>query len=430
MAHSHHHEALEGVDPGGGGGPRWRQALAALRYRDFRLVWTTSIFSSAARWVQQVSLGWLAFDLTDSAALLGVLLFVYQAPTFALSPLVGVLVDRVDRRRLLIVSQSAMAAVAVLLALDISLGYVQVWHLYVFAIVSGVESTIIHVVRQALIPAVVPREALLNAISLNSAALTSTRIVGPFLAGLLIVGVGVQGNFLIQAVLLTCVAIAAFPLRVKPLEPESGERSADGSIRQDIAIALRFIWSLPVLRVQFAIQYLMLFLAMPFSNFLPVWAADVLSLKADGLGVLYSAAGIGALVGTLALASAGNVRRKGLLMGTVTVGLGLAYLGHGPLFPAPRVAGAARRHGGHAVHVLRPQHDPRAEPHPRRLAGQGNEHLQRRPRHDRHGLPDHGHHRRAFRHPADDRRPRRSRRRPRGPRPRRRPLPPPRLTAR
>ena len=116
MAHSHHHEALEGVDPGAGGGNRWRQALAALRYRDFRLVWTTSIFSSAARWVQQVSLGWLAFDLTDSAALLGVLLFVYQAPTFALSPLVGVLVDRVDRRRLLIVSQSAMAAVAVLLA--------------------------------------------------------------------------------------------------------------------------------------------------------------------------------------------------------------------------------------------------------------------------------------------------------------------------
>ena len=330
MAHSHdHHQAPIGVEQGEGGGPRWRQALSALRYHDFRLVWTTSIFSSAARWVQQVSLGWLAFDLTDSAALLGVLLFVYQAPTFVLSPLIGVLVDRVDRRRLLIVSQSAMAAVAVLLALDISLGYVQVWHLYVFAIVSGVESTIIHVVRQALIPAVVPRAALLNAISLNSAALTSTRIVGPFLAGLLIVGVGVEGNFLIQAALLTCVAIAAFPLRVKPLEPESGERSADGSIRQDIAIALRFIWSLPVLRVQFTIQYLMLFLAMPFSNFLPVWAANVLDLEADGLGVLYSAAGIGALVGTLALASAGNVQRKGLLMGAVTVALGLAYLGMG-----------------------------------------------------------------------------------------------------
>ena len=330
MAHSHHHhQAPVGVEHGEGGGPRWRQALSALRYHDFRLVWTTSIFSSAARWVQQVSLGWLAFDLTDSAALLGVLLFVYQAPTFVLSPLIGVLVDRVDRRRLLIVSQSAMAAVAVLLALDISLGYVQVWHLYVFAVVSGIESAIIHVVRQALIPSVVPREALLNAISLNSAALTSTRIVGPFLAGLLIVTIGVEGNFLIQAALLTCVAIAAFPLRVKPPEHESGEHAEDGSIRQEIAIALRFIWSLDVLRVQFAMQYLVLLLAMPFSNFLPVWAANVLDLEADGLGVLYSAAGIGALVGTLALASAGNVPRKGLLMGAVTVALGLAYLGMG-----------------------------------------------------------------------------------------------------
>ena len=330
MAHSHHHhQAPIGVEHGEGGGPRWRQALSALRYHDFRLVWTTSIFSSAARWVQQVSLGWLAFDLTDSAALLGVLLFVYQAPTFVLSPLIGVLVDRVDRRRLLIVSQSAMAAVAVLLALDISLGYVQVWHLYVFAVVSGIESAIIHVVRQALIPSVVPREALLNAISLNSAALTSTRIVGPFLAGLLIVTIGVEGNFLIQAALLTCVAIAAFPLRVKPPEHESGEHAEDGSIRQEIAIALRFIWSLDVLRVQFAMQYLVLLLAMPFSNFLPVWAANVLDLEADGLGVLYSAAGIGALVGTLALASAGNVPRKGLLMGAVTVALGLAYLGMG-----------------------------------------------------------------------------------------------------
>lgn len=328
MAQTHpDHEATSSPQPGGGN--RLRRATDALRNPNFRLVWTTSLFSSAARWVQQVSLGWLAFDLTDSAALLGVLLFVYQAPTFAMSPLIGVLVDRVDRRRLLIISQTSMAAVAVVLALDITLGYVEVWHLYIFAIVSGVESTIIHVVRQALIPAVVPRESLLNAISLNSAALTSTRIVGPFLAGLLIVGVGVEGNFLIQAVLLTCVAAAAFPLRIRPLEKEIGESSGRGSIRQDIAVALRFIWGISALRVQFGIQYLMLFLAMPFSNFLPVWAEKVLGLEADGLGALYSAAGIGALLGTLALASAGNVRHKGPLMAIVVAVLGLTFLGLG-----------------------------------------------------------------------------------------------------
>ena len=316
-------------------GNRLRQALSALRYRDFRLVWTTSVFSSSARWVQQVSLGWLAFDLTDSAALLGVLLFVYQAPTFAISPLIGVLVDRVDRRRLLIVSQTAMAAVAVLLALDIALGYVQVWHLYIFAVVSGVESAIIHVVRQALIPSVVPRDELLNAILLNSAALTSTRIAAPFLAGLLILGVGAEGNFLMQALLLTCVAGAAFPLRVRPVEPVSGVPAVGGSIRQDIMVGLRFIWSIGLMRALFIIQYLMLFLALPFSNFLPVWAENVLGLDARGLGALYSAAGIGALVGTLALASAGNVKRKGLLLAVVCVAMGLSLLGLGALSVLP-----------------------------------------------------------------------------------------------
>jgi len=310
-------------------GPRWRQALGSLRYSDYRLVWMTSILSSGARWIQQVSLGWLAFDLTGSPVLLGSIIFVYQAPSIVLSPLVGVLVDRVDRRQLLIISQLAMAVMAVLLAVDIALGYVETWHLYIFAAISGVESTIIHVVRQALIPSVVPREALMNAIALNSAALTSTRIFGPALAGLLIVALGVEGNFILQAVLLTGVALAAFPLRIRPPERESGEHAGGGGLWQEIAVGLRFIWGISTLRVLFIVQFIMMFIAMPFSNFLPVWAADVLALDADGLGILYSAAGIGALIGTMSLATAGNIQRKGLLLFAVSVGMALALLGLG-----------------------------------------------------------------------------------------------------
>jgi len=310
-------------------GPRWRQALGSLRYSDYRLVWMTSILSSGARWIQQISLGWLAFDLTGSPVLLGSIIFVYQAPSIVLSPLVGVLVDRVDRRQLLIISQLAMAVMAMLLAVDIALGYVETWHLYIFAAISGVESTIIHVVRQALIPSVVPKEALMNAIALNSAALTSTRIFGPALAGLLIVALGVEGNFILQAVLLTGVALAAFPLRIRPPERESGEHAGGGGLWQEIAVGLRFIWGISTLRVLFIVQFIMMFIAMPFSNFLPVWAADVLALDADGLGILYSAAGIGALIGTMSLATAGNIQRKGLLLFAVSVGMALALLGLG-----------------------------------------------------------------------------------------------------
>ena len=309
--------------------PRWRQVLGSLRYRDYRLVWATSILSSGARWIQQISLGWLAFDLTGSPVLLGSILFVYQAPSVVLSPLVGVLVDRMDRRQLLIFSQLAMAVFAVLLALDIALGYLEIWHLYIFALISGVESTIIHVVRQALIPSVVPRDSLMNAIALNSAALTSTRIFGPALAGILIVALGVEGNFILQAVLLTGVALAAFPLNITPPERESIENTGSASLWQEIAVGLRFIWGIGTLRVLFIVQFVMMFVAMPFSNFLPVWAADVLALDADGLGLLYSAAGIGALLGTMSLAAAGNVQRKGLLMFSVSAGMALALLSLG-----------------------------------------------------------------------------------------------------
>ncbi len=327
--HHHHHGAPHEHQHGVALRDRVRQSVGSLRYRNFRLLWTTTIFSSSARWVQQVSLGWLAFDLTDSAALLGVLLFVYQAPTFAMSPLIGVMVDRVDRRKLFVISQVTMAVVAALLAVDIATGAVEVWHLYVFALISGFESAIIHVVRQVIIPAVVPREDLLNAISLNSAGNTVTRIVGPFLAGLLIVALGVEANFFIQAALLTCVAVAAFPLQLRSPETETAEQAAGASIRQDIAVALRFIWGIGVLRLLFAIEFLMLFLASPFTNFLPVWAENVLSLDADGLGALFAAAGIGSLLGALVLAAAGNVQRKGVLMLIAGVVLGLAFLGLG-----------------------------------------------------------------------------------------------------
>lgn len=305
----------------------WLQGLESLQHHDYRLVWTTSFLSSAARWIQQVSLGWLAFDLTGSAFLLGSIVFVYQAPAFLLSPVIGVLVDRLDRRRLLIWSQVAMAVVAAILAVDIALGWVQPWHLFVFAVLSGLESSVIHVLRQALIPSVVPRESLMNAIALNSAALTSTRIGAPFLGGVLIVLLGVSGNFLIQGLLLIGVAGAAFPLRVKPLEMGENESYKRGSVWAEIAVGLRYIWGIEALRALFLLQFIVMLLAMPVSNFLPVWAADILSLDADGLGLLFAALGIGALAGTLVLAWTGNVKGKGLLGLGASAGTGLALLG-------------------------------------------------------------------------------------------------------
>jgi MFS family permease len=309
---------------------RLPRMLDSFRYRDFRLLWTTSFLSAVARNLQQISLGWLVFDLTGSGVLLGSVLFVYQIPFLTVSLFIGALVDRVDRRKLLAASQFTMAAVAVALAVDIALGWVRPWHLFIFAIVSGVENTLIHIVRQALVPRVVPRESLLNGISLTGVGFTISRIAAPVVGGLLIVSIGVAGNFALQALVLIGVAVSSIPMRVGKAEG-ANRRSGHGvrTVLQDVGDAGRHILADPPLRLLFGIQFVAMFFILPFTFFLPVWADRVLGSGAGVLGWLYAAGGIGALVGTLLLAQLGRVSRNGrlLLLILIANGLGLMALG-------------------------------------------------------------------------------------------------------
>jgi MFS family permease len=289
------------------------RGLYSLRYRDFRLLWLTSLLSSAGRTIQQLTLGWLVFDLTGSTLLLGTVQFIYLFPSLVTAPVIGVFIDRLDRKRMLIASQLALAAAATLLALDIAAGTVRPWHILVFALCSGFENTIIHVVRQALIPRLVPTHALMNAISLHSASFNITRICAPFMAGVLLVNLGVTGNFLLQALLVIGVAAAAFPMRIPRMDGELAAYGSNEPFLRQIASGMRYISRNRALRALFAMQFLFMLLAMPFSSFLPALAEEDLHLRADGLGLLYTATGVGALVGTGFLAAAGNVRQKGLL---------------------------------------------------------------------------------------------------------------------
>ena len=292
----------------------------SFRYSDFRFLWLVNFFSSAARNLQQISLGWLAFDLTGRPVLLASVMLAYQLPFLTVAPLIGVLVDRMDRRKLLLWSQTTMALIAVGLAVDIGTGFVRPWHLFVFAFLSGVENTIIHIVRQALVPRVVPPYALLNAISLTGSAFNLTRIFAPLIAGFLIVNIGVTGSFTLQAGLLCVVALSALSMRVgrEEIETVSGSRLV---ILGQLAYGFQYIWGSVGLRTIMAVNFLTMFLGLSIVDLLPAWADDVLRLEADGLSVLYSATGIGALIGMLILASlSGTIRRQGRLL------IGLAIL--------------------------------------------------------------------------------------------------------
>ncbi|MCE2470094.1 MAG: MFS transporter [Dehalococcoidia bacterium] len=303
--------------------------FASLRHRDYRFLWTTSFLSASARNLQQVSLGWIAFDLTGSSVLLGTVLFIYQLPFLVFALPLGALVDRANRKVLLASSQFVMAALAAALAADIALGWVEPWHLMAFAFVSGVENTLIHIIRQSLVPSVVPKEGLLNAVALNSAGFDVSRIAAPAVGGFLIAAIGVDGNFGVQAALLLGVAFASLPMRVG-FAPDQVERGTSGlrGLAADLQEAAAYIWNDRLLRQLFAIEYAALLFTVPYLAFMPVWVEEVLGREADALGMLYAAGGVGAVASTLFIAHRGNVRRRGWwIWGALTLqALGLTAL--------------------------------------------------------------------------------------------------------
>ncbi len=286
----------------------------SLRHRDFRFLFATSFLSASARNLQTISLGWLTYDLTGSGILLGTVIFIYQIPFFIFTIPLGVLTDRVNRKTLLMYSQFSMALVAIALAIDIALGTVEPWHLMVFALISGIENTLIHIVRVVLVPRVVPPESLFNAITVNAMGYFVSRVTAPAIGGFLILFIGVAGNFGIQALLLIAVAFSTMPLRVgRALQDEKTDFTYSGSLVSHTKRSISFIFSNPLIRILFIFQYTISFFALPsFFNFMPIWSTDILKGDAGILGVLYGSIAVGSIIGTLAMARSGKTTFHGL----------------------------------------------------------------------------------------------------------------------
>ncbi len=176
------------------------QTFSSLKYRNYRYLFIGQLFSSSGQWIQQVTLSWLVYDLTGSALLLGAINGFRALPFLITGPLGGVAADRVDRRYLMMSTQFALAVSSLVLGFLVYADLIQVWHLFAFTLFTGVAWSFNQPVRQALVPSLVPKEDLLNAIALNSSAFNITRIIGPAIGGYLIDRVGIAGNFFIQTV--------------------------------------------------------------------------------------------------------------------------------------------------------------------------------------------------------------------------------------
>ena len=176
------------------------QTFSSLRHTDFRYLCSGTFMMSAGQWIQQVTLGWLVYDLTGNSMLLGSLNGLRALPFLVTGPMAGVAADRMDRKRLLLHTQWVLIVTAVLMGALVSSGLLHVWHVFVFTLITGIAWTFTEPVRQSMIPSLVPKEDLANAIALNSGGFNLMKIIGPALGGLMIALFGAGGNFFVQAV--------------------------------------------------------------------------------------------------------------------------------------------------------------------------------------------------------------------------------------
>ncbi len=297
--------------------------FSSLRYRDYRLFWFATALMSAGQWVQQVTLGWLLYDRTGSSVLLGALNGLRALPFLITGPIGGVVADQVDRRKLMLSTQFLLGISAALMGLLVVSGFMQVWHLFVFGAVVGIIWAFNQPVRQTIIPLLVPKEELMNAVALSSAAFNINKILGPTVGGLLIVSFGAGGNFFVQALAYAGVLVVLYFIVI----PSTPARGVHTSTFSDLKEGLQYVKGDQMVLSVIIATFVMQVCAMPYMALLPVFQKDVLQMEADTLGYMLAAPGVGALLSTLTLATiAHRMHRKGRFMLVFLASGGLALI--------------------------------------------------------------------------------------------------------
>ncbi len=299
----------------------------ALAHRNFRLFFAGQGISLVGTWMSRVATGWLVFRLTapDSAFMLGVVGFTGQIPAFFLAPFAGVLVDRWNRHRLLVVTQVLALLQSALMAWVAFLGEpgpITIAHILILSCFQGLINSFDMPCRQAFLVEMVERkEDLANAIALNSSLVNGARLVGPSLAGMLIALVGEGWCFTIDAISYLAVVLALLAMRISPRVTES----RPAPLWHRLVEGFRYTFGFAPIRSLLALLALVSFMGMPYMVLLPIFAADILKGGPDALGFLTGASGVGALLGALFLASRNSVLGLGrtIVLATTLFGVGL-----------------------------------------------------------------------------------------------------------
>lgn len=294
----------------------------AFAYRDFRLLWFGAFTSSAGTWMQQAAQSWLILQLTNDPSYLGFNEFLATAPILFLSLVGGVVADRTDRRRILLGSQYMQLSFAFALALLAWLGVVSVWHILLLSLLTGVAQSFGGPAYQALIPTLVERRDLANALALNSIQFNLARIVGPMMAGEALATLGAAACFGLNGLSFVAVIIALSLIGVHYIPQTDDSRS----MRHEMRIGLTFVWHQPALRSLTLLAFALSFLGFQLVTFLSFFAREVFRMEVQGFSYLLAMSGAGAVTGALVVAWLGDAPHKGRIALRMQTILGLIIM--------------------------------------------------------------------------------------------------------
>ena len=305
--------------PGGAAGDAQAAAAVALpqqpgmfdtlRIGNFRLLLTGTLASGFANWMESIGQGWLVHDLTGSPFQLGLVQFIRGISILFVSPIVGVMAERMNRKWLAGAATAINGLNALTIGILVVTGQVEVGHLYLTAFVGGTCQSVYNPVRQYLVYSSVGPESLTNAIALNSGAMNMSRVVAPNVSGALIGFAGIESSFFAEAMFFGAASLTLLQLRLRPLDVRPTE-----PVLQSLRLGISFLARHPVLRRIVLLQAVPTMLVYPYLQLMPSMAADYLHVGAQGYGLLQTGVGVGSIMMTLVVARFAHTQRKGQAM--------------------------------------------------------------------------------------------------------------------
>jgi MFS family permease len=294
----------------------------AFRHRDYFVFWCGLLLGHTGTLVQTTAQSWLLFQLTNSPFYLGLEGLCLGLPRVVFSAFGGAVVDRYDRKKIFVVTQSAFLLMALFLGVMNYLGAIRVWHLLMVSALTGLLVSFEQPVRQSILHHLVPSADLPNAVTLYQMVFNGSMLFGPSIGGVLIPWVDTEGCFFVATAGNLIVLVTIFMIRI-PLAKRIATRQ---SIVRDTVDGLSLAWNTPIFLSLFTVLGIVTFCTKPYTQFMPVFARDILAVGAPGLGLLLMAPGAGAILGGLTLASARRFPRPQRLLFFLAAGFGAAMV--------------------------------------------------------------------------------------------------------